>query len=146
MQPGGGSSASGSVTFPTPPSTAGFQSQMAGRGGSSESGGGESGQETPTVTSPEMENSGKRDGDGDAVMAEPQAQPIESGGREADDGGMVEDAEHRRSDHERQEEKASKGVEVAALPTAAPGGNVLYKLSSERKSPLTHSVFLLCAR
>lgn len=97
----------GGVTFPTPPSTSGYQGHMTGRGSSSE-GGIESGKGTP-MESGEMHN---RDGDGDVNM-----------------GGEV-DAEHRRSDHERNGE--------GATPVVLPG---LFKLPTKRKYPM-HAAFV----
>ena len=80
---------------------------MTGRGSSSE-GGIESGKGTP-VESGEMN---KKDGDGDVSM-----------------GGEV-DAEHRRSDHERNSE--------GTAPVVLPG---LFKLPTKRKYPM-HAAFV----
>jgi hypothetical protein len=77
----------GGVTFPTPPSTSGYQGHMTGRGPSSD-GGVESGTGTPTDAG-EL----RKDGDGDVKMS-----------GEAN-------AEHRRSDHER----SSDATPAAAL-------------------------------
>lgn len=78
----------GGVTFPTPPSTSGYQGHMTGRGPSSD-GGVESGKGTPTDA-----GEARKDGDGDVNM-----------------GGEV-DAENRRSNHER----SSDATPAAALP------------------------------
>jgi len=96
---------SGTVTFPTPPSTAGFHGQTAGRATGSE--GLDSGKGTP-VESGDM---GKKDVDGDVAMA-----------------GQA-DAEHRRTDHERQ---AGQGKPSANAQPAMP----LFKLLSKRKFPM----------
>ncbi|KAF2484315.1 Rox3 mediator complex subunit-domain-containing protein [Neohortaea acidophila] len=88
-------STAGSVTFPTPPSTAGLHSQIMARGASSE---------------------GISDSDGQAPRATIQIDSTDA--RDVPMAGTDEsDAEHRRSDHERQDT-------VSALPSA----NVLYKL------------------
>ncbi|CAK3995634.1 Mediator of RNA polymerase II transcription subunit 19 [Lecanosticta acicola] len=105
--------------FPTPPSTAGYQGHMAGRGASSDAGG-ESGRQTPmTEDGSEM----RKDGDGDAEMADRQ-------GRVAKVVTMV-DAEHRRTDHERQE----KGALDSGMPST-PGAQRIYKLSTSRVEPV----------
>ncbi|KJX95417.1 hypothetical protein TI39_contig4114g00003 [Zymoseptoria brevis] len=100
-----------STTFPTPPSTAGYLGHMAGRGAGSE-GGGESGHQTPAG---EDEGYARRDHDGDAEMTD---RP-ESG----NDGVSSVDAEHRRTDHERE----GAGGDITA---PVPGAGVLYKLST----------------
>jgi hypothetical protein len=78
----------GGVTFPTPPSTSGYQGHMTGRGPSSD-GGVESGKGTPTDG-----GEVRKDGDGDVSMV-----------------GEV-DAENRRSNHER----SSDATPAVALP------------------------------
>lgn len=93
---------SGTVTFPTPPSTAGFHSHPTGRTSGSE--GLDSGKGTPVESS----DMSKRDVDGDVTM-----------------GGQA-DAEHRRTDHERQAKDAGTGANAQpALP--------LFKLLNKRK-------------
>ena len=111
MQGGNGS---GGRSFPTPPSTAGFQSQVIGRGE-----GPDSAQQTP-------EDTQKDDEVADEIMADSREAPKEAGEGEVS-MTMDESAEHRRSDHERQ------GETSAVLPSLS--ANVLYKLSAERKLP-----------
>lgn len=97
---------------------------MAGRGAGSE-GGGDSGHQTPAG---EDEGYARRDHDGDAEMTD---RP-ESG----NDGVSSVDAEHRRTDHERE----GAGGDITA---PVPGAGVLYKLSTARKYSLRAS--LTCA-
>jgi len=103
---------SNSGTFPTPPSTAGFQNPMAGRGAGSDAGG-ESERQTPAS---DYEGISRKDGDGDAEMVDG-----------VDDGPMKDvpmaDAEHRRTDHERQ--RGRKGCSAADQPRLG-----LFKLST----------------
>lgn len=102
----------GGVTFPTPPSTAGFQSQMHPGPGSVGSGGLDSEQQTPAV---EQEGSTENAPGEEVGMAEaPQA------------GEAKETTEHRRTDHERQEG-------TSATAQSLPGANSLYMLPTKRK-------------
>lgn len=119
----------GSVTFPTPPSTAGFPGQPKGFGGED---GGESGQHTPA---PESEH--RRDGDGDAEMQDRQDDGASAAEGDVSMAGVADDAEHRRTDHERQEGEDG----LADLPPAPR----LYKLRTERKYTLrTYLCAMLC--
>ena len=107
------------------------------RGASSESGDAGSGQQTPAAT--ENEGAGTRDGDGDAEMSDT---PQRAEGGEVGDVSMAENAERRRSDHERQEGDGRGGEDAES---ALPGVGVLYKLSTECKYTLAHSHFVaLC--
>ncbi|KAK5120599.1 hypothetical protein LTR85_006255 [Meristemomyces frigidus] len=116
----------GSVTFPTPPSTAGFPGQQRSFGGAED--GAESGQHTPA---PESEQ--RKDGDADAEMQDrPDDGPAQSTVKPADGDvnmeGVAEDAEHRRTDHERQQ-----GQHTAPhMPPPAPR---LYKLRTDPIAP-----------
>jgi hypothetical protein len=109
MQGGNGA---GGITFPTPPSTAGFQSQVIGKGE-----GPDSAQQTP-------EDTQKDDEVADEAMNDIQEDTKEAGENDVS-MTMDESAEHRRSDHERQGD-----TDTQPLPL---GANVLYKLSIERK-------------
>lgn len=111
----------GSVTFPTPPSTAGFQSQQRGFGSE---GGAESGQHTPA---PESEQ--RRDNEGDAEMVDRQASGESEGDVSMASAVTAEDAEHRRTDHERQA-GTPHDVPTDLLPPPPPR---LYKPHLQRK-------------
>ena len=121
----------GPVTFPTPPSTAGLQSQILGIGTSSEGRGGiDSGDETPAHES-EVLGSTRGEGERDVHMSEPQPVLEEGDVLMTDDGT---DAEHRRSNHERQE--------VEDTASVLSGARVLYKLQTERKYSQSMSAHL----
>lgn len=128
----GGSGGNGSgTTFPTPPSTSGIHSHVAGHGGA------DSARQTPAgdddVDMHGNDDRGRRDRDGDAEMTDLQAV----------------DAEHRRTDHERQETStgtgtsgdtvatslltASASTSTSAAAPPLPGANVLYRLRTARK-------------
>lgn len=105
-----------SGSFPSPPSTAGFQSHMAGRGVGSD-GGGESGRQTPASEGfPET----RRDGDGDTDMSERR--------HDVDGDDVVRQAGHRRTDHERHQSS-----EDVATTTTAGKAPALHKLHITRK-------------
>lgn len=109
----------GSVTFPTPPSTAGYHGQMSGKGPTSE-GGVESVSSTPVDSG----NIGRKDGDGDADIAAVEAKPG-----------------HRRTDHERQ----TKGSRLSEGAAAGGSGKLpgLFKLSTRRKFTSREPCFCL---
>lgn len=130
QQAGNGNGGNGSgMTFPTPPSTSGIQSHMTGHSGT------DSARQTPArdddVEMRGDDGHGRRDGDGDAEMTD----------------GPVE-AEHRRTDHERQGEgrdgktasaaslTASTSTSASASAAALPGAGVLYRLRTARKYSL----------
>lgn len=102
----------GSVTSPTPSSTPGLA-------GGQRVSGGEEGAESTSHT-PGMESEGRKSGDGDAQMADMEAEPARA-------EGMIDDVEHRRSDHERGERESADAVQD--LPPAPR----LYKLHTERE-------------
>lgn len=125
----GGGSGSGS-TFPTPPSTSGTHSHLSGHGGT------DSARQTPAgdddVEMQRGDGKRRRDGsgdddgdvDGDVQMAD----------------RLAVDAEHRRTDHERQ--GPGGGMAAASFTTSAstaaaaaslPGAGVLYRLRTARK-------------
>ncbi|KAK3686987.1 hypothetical protein LTR37_019289 [Vermiconidia calcicola] len=112
---------------PTPPSTAGFQSQVMVRGASSEGGGVDSEMQTSNGGSVKR----SEDGDGDEEMRDtPRGGDVE-GDMDGDVSMAEEDAEHRRSDHEREE--GEEAGSIAPLPDA--GQNALYKLSTQPIPP-----------
>lgn len=118
------------MTFPTPPSTAGFHSHMVGPG-SVDSGGNESEQQTPA---------------GEAIEGVPKAEDGEVNA--TTDAKKMEDlqeaaAQHRRTDHER-EEGESKPFSSAAPPglSSAVAVPSLYKVSKTRKYLPCNSVLL----
>lgn len=104
----------GSVTSPTPSSTPGLA-------GGQRVSGGEEGAESTSHT-PGMESEGRKSGDGDAQMADMEAGPARA-------EGMIDDVEHRRSDHERGERESADAVQD--LPPAPR----LYKLHTEPIPP-----------
>ncbi|TKA74695.1 hypothetical protein B0A55_05088 [Friedmanniomyces simplex] len=116
----------GSVPFPTPPSTTGCFSQQRGAG----SDGGESGQHTPATAGedrqdeegdaemPDVQHNGEGEGEGDVSMVS--APAVEA------------DAEHRRTDHERQEGTPSDSSTTDMLPPPPPR---LYKLRTKPIAP-----------
>ena len=103
---------------PTPPSTAGFQSQQTMRGERSES-------QSPMTADTDPSKKRKRDEGADAEMTGVSHQAQQ--GNEEQDVSMTEDSEHKRSDHERNEGEDA----VPPLSSAARIG--LHKLSTERK-------------
>ncbi|KAK4547286.1 hypothetical protein LTR36_000941 [Oleoguttula mirabilis] len=117
----------GSVTFPTPPSTAGFPGQQRSFGGAED--GAESGQHTPVLESEPTKN-----GDTDAEMQDGGDDgPVDVAGSSVEGDvnmeGAAADAEHRRTDHERQEDPPTA---PAPPPPQAPR---LYKLHTEPIAP-----------
>ncbi|KAK5108386.1 hypothetical protein LTR62_008342 [Meristemomyces frigidus] len=110
----------GSVTFPTPPSTAGLHSQV--QTGSRSEGGQNSGHSTPLLSS-EMRTDG--DADGDAEMAEGKFDEVEVGDVSMANAAMTEESRHRRTDHERE----------AATDTLPPLPPRIYKLHSQPIAP-----------
>lgn len=124
-----GDSRTGSVTFPTPPSTAGLHSQFTARGISSEG----------DVQTPSYENESQVGNRVDVDVAPSQTKKeLEEDGQSMNESA---DAENRRSDHERHDVHAAASTTAAA--PALPGVNVLYKLHTARKCslrcPLTSS-------
>lgn len=122
--PGLGMNGGSGVTIPTPPSTAGFHSQMHQGPGSVGSGGHESEQQTPAE---EHEASAKNAQGGEAETAEaPQADEA------------TETTGHRRTDHERKD-----GPETATSSSSAP--NSLFMLPTKRKyRPCTLTMCMVC--
>jgi hypothetical protein len=119
----------GSVTFPTPPSTSSFPVGP-GRTLSGEEGA-ESASHTPTADA-EQRRDGDGDGDGDAEMGDGSEAVAEA-------GRTSEDAEHRRTDHERNDDEA-----MDTLPDLPPAP-LLYKLRTERECTLrSPCVAVLC--
>ncbi|KAK3672293.1 hypothetical protein LTR78_007833 [Recurvomyces mirabilis] len=110
----------GGVTFPTPPSTAGLQSQV--HGSRSEEGM-ESGQYTPATDSDP-----RRDGDGDAEMVD--GDEVEVGDVSMASITVEQDAGHRRTDHEREDTVGDSEADM--LPPPPPR---LYKLHSQPIAP-----------
>ncbi|KAF2171300.1 hypothetical protein M409DRAFT_18413 [Zasmidium cellare ATCC 36951] len=96
-----------SSTFPTPPSTSGFHGHATGRGAGSDAGG-DSGRQTPVT---DAGGEVRKDSDGDMEMADRQ------------DGGDG-DAEHRRTNHERQ--RNADAASSSSLSVVQP----LHKLST----------------
>lgn len=117
----------GSVTFPTPPSTSGFLGGQRSFGGAEE--GAESGQHTPA---PEGEV--KNDGDMDAEMRDSghEGSAVLPADGDVSMEGVADDAEHRRTDHERQ------GGQEDSMPATMPPPPAprLYKLCTQRKCTL----------
>jgi hypothetical protein len=109
------SNGNGGVTFPTPPSTAGMQSQMAGRGGGSEGDGVDSEQQTPNPT--DLEDTAKREG--------------QSEDHEMTDTPQVPDqiSQHRPTNHERNENTTADPTPAHPTPISTQ------KLPTERKYP-----------
>lgn len=116
-----------SGTFPTPPSTAGFQNHMAGRGAGSETGG-ESERQTPAS---EYESATRKHGDGDADMTD--RRPVDG-----EEDLPMADAEHRRTDHERQ--GGNGDLKSADQPALG-----LFKLSTTRKYTCASHEMMLCS-
>ena len=119
------------MTFPTPPSTAGFLSHQ-----HKSVGGGEDGVKSEQQT-PASESE-RRDGDGDAEM-------VNGGGESGEVAAAVNevsmtdtvaatDAEHRRTDHERQSPSSHNNTVIDMSPP--PLAPRLYKLRTESKSTL----------
>ena len=116
---------SGSATVPTPPNTAGFVSQQSGVGAVQ---GVSSEQQTPASDSVRVE------GDGDVEMVNGDGSGVAGAVNDSSMAGVAAaDAEHRRTDHERQSESHTT---TNMLPPPAP---LLYKLRKESKFALRMS-------
>lgn len=130
-------SVSGSVTFPTPPSTAGFHSQAPGSMGErGDSLAEDSRHETPDregVSGGGVERKRKRE-EGQEEGATPNKRhqgegevEVEVKMIEVEMADAKDDSGHRRTDHEREEEG------INAQRETVPGAQKLYMLHTERK-------------